>query len=89
MTKKFLIFIAILAVAATLFAENETVSCESKYGTCSLERSEEKIFHNCVCSNGNGSDFYDPVIEGFNDGPLTEKWCQSTIDDYCKKIPAQ
>ena len=89
MTKKFLIFIAMLAVAAILWAENQTISCESKYGTCSLERSEEKIFHNCVCSNGNGSDFYDPVIEGFNDGPLTEKWCQSTIDDYCKKIPAQ
>ena len=89
MTKKFLIFVAILAVAAILWAENQTISCESKYGTCSLELSDEALSQNCVCRDGREFGLSDPVIEGFNDGPLTEKWCQTTIDDMCKKIPAQ
>lgn len=39
MSKQLLIFIAMLALAMTLFAENQTTSCESKYGTCSFELS--------------------------------------------------
>ena len=89
MTKKLLIFIAIFAVTATLFAENETVSCESDYGTCSLERSDTKLEKHCFCHNGNEHYVSDPVIEGFNDGPLTEEWCQTTIDNLCKKIDAK
>jgi len=89
MTKKFLIFVVILTSVTAIFAENEKVSCESDYGTCSLELSDEALITNCVCYDGRDFEFTDPVIEGFNDGPLTEKWCQATIDDYCKKIPAQ
>ncbi|MBR6245596.1 hypothetical protein IKR20_08535 [bacterium] len=89
MTKKFLIFVVILTSVTAIFAENEKVSCESDYGTCSLELSDEALITNCVCYDGRDFEFTDPVIEGFNDGPLTEKWCLATIDDYCKKIPAQ
>ena len=89
MSKQLLIFIAMLALAMTLFAENESVSCESEYGTCSLERSDTKLEKRCFCHNGNEHYVSDPVIEGFNDGPLTEEWCQTTIDDLCKKIDAQ
>ena len=89
MTRKLLIFITIFAVAAMLSAENQTTSCESDYGTCSLERSDKNLETHCFCHNGSEHYFSDPVIEGFNDGPLTEKWCQATIDDLCKKIDAQ
>ena len=87
--KKSLIFITIFAVAAMLFAENEKVSCESDYGTCSLERSDKELEKHCFCHNGNEYYFSDPLIEGFNDGPLTEEWCQEKIDNLCKKIDAQ
>ena len=51
--KKSLIFIAILAVATALFAENESVSCESDSGKCKFERSGEMLLNiECVCRDG-------------------------------------
>lgn len=86
MTKKILIFIAMLALAMTLFAENETVSCESDYGKCSFELSGDTLSQNCVCSNGREFSGSDPVFEGFT--MLTEEDCLAEIDNWCKKIPA-
>ncbi|MBR4531962.1 hypothetical protein IKO70_06105 [bacterium] len=85
MSKKFFVFIAI-AVTATLFAENETVSCESDYGKCSFELSGETLSQNCVCSNGREFSGSDPVFEGYT--MVTEEGCLSEIDNWCKKIPA-
>ena len=85
MSKKFFVFIAI-AVTATLFAENETVSCESDYGKCSFELSGETLSQNCVCSNGREFSGSDPVLEGYT--LLTEEDCEYEIDRWCKKIPA-
>lgn len=86
MSKQSLIFIAMLALAMTLFAENETVSCESDYGKCSFELSDETLSQNCVCSNGREFSGSDPVFEGFT--MLTEEDCLAEIDNWCKKIPA-
>ena len=86
MSKQLLIFIAIFAVVATLFAENETVSCESDYGKCSFELSDETLSQNCVCSNGREFSGSDPVFEGYT--MVTEEGCLSEIDNWCKKIPA-
>ena len=89
MTKKLLIFVVILTSVTAIFAENEKVSCESDYGTCSLERLDKYLETHCFCHNGNEHYFSDPVIEGFNDGPLAEEWCMAEIDVLCKKIDAQ
>ena len=75
-----------LALAMTLFAENETVSCESEYGKCSFELSDETLSQNCVCSNGREFSGSDPVFERFT--PMTEKDCEYEIDRWRKKIPA-
>ena len=90
MTKKFLSFIAMLAVASMLSAENQTTSCESKYGTCSFELSDKDLRTNCVCYDERDFTFTDPFPEdgSFTDTLPTEEWCQKTIDDLCK-IPAQ
>ncbi|MBP5407037.1 hypothetical protein J6Z19_07795, partial [bacterium] len=52
--KKSLIFIAMLALATTIFAENEKMSCESELGTCNYEISEEehRFIQECICSTG-------------------------------------
>ena len=84
--KKSLIFIAMLVLATTLFAENESVSCESEFGTCSFELSDETLSQNCVCSNGREFSGSDPVFEGFT--LLTEEDCEYEIDRWCKKIAA-
>ena len=65
MTKKLLIFVVILTSVTAIFAENEKVSCESDYGTCSLERSDKDLETHCFCHNGNEHYFSDSVIEGF------------------------
>ena len=83
---KLLILVAMLALAMTLFAENETVSCESEYGKCSFELSDETLSQNCVCSNGREFSGSDPVFERFT--PMTEKDCEYEIDRWRKKIPA-
>ncbi|MBR4531968.1 hypothetical protein IKO70_06135 [bacterium] len=84
--KKLLIFIAMLVLATTLFAENEKVSCESEFGKCSFELSGETLSQNCVCSNGREFSGSDPVFEGYT--MVTEEGCLSEIDNWCKKIPA-
>lgn len=85
MSKKFFVFIAI-AVTATLFAENETVSCESDYGKCSFELSDETLSQKCVCSNGREFSGSDPIFEGYT--LPTEEGCEFEIDRWCKNIAA-
>ena len=87
MTKKLLIFITIFAVTAKLFAENETVSCESDYGKCSFELSGETVSTDCICRDGTEYNVSDPVFEGY--ALPTEEWCLVEIDNWCKKKPAQ
>ena len=77
--KKSLIFIAMLALATTLFAENEKVSCESDSGKCSFERSGEMLDIECICRNGKEISY----AEETNFFPDDEE-CLAQLDgDYC------
>ena len=50
--KKSLIFIAMLALATTLFAEDEKMSCESDNGKCTYTLSGNDYNIECICRNG-------------------------------------
>ena len=50
--KKSLIFIAMLAIASTIFAE--TMSCESDLGQCTYELTADSFSKECTCRDGNG-----------------------------------
>ena len=52
--KNSLIFIAMLAVATTLFAENDTISCESDLGKCTFTISADSLNKECECRDGSG-----------------------------------
>ena len=77
--KKSLFLVAMLALATTLFAENEKVSCESDSGKCSFERSGEMLDIECICRNGKEISY----AEETNFFPDDEE-CLAQLDgDYC------
>ena len=86
--KKSLIFIAMLALATTLFAENEKMSCESELGTCNYEISEEEhmFVQECICSTGYRVFDSRPIEEAFM--PASEEECLERLDEeICKGAP--
>lgn len=86
--KKSLIFIAMLALATTLFAENEKMSCESELGTCNYEISEEehRFVQECICSTGYRVFDSRPIEEAFM--PANEEECVEKLDEeICKGAP--
>lgn len=85
MSKQLLIFIAMLALAMTLFAENETTSCESEYGTCFFELSDKALLTKCDCYDERDFEFTDAFPEDGGTYTLpTEEWCQKKIESLCK-----
>ena len=86
--KKSLIFTAMLALATTLFAENEKMSCESELGTCNYEISEEvhRFVQECICSTGYRVFDSRPIEEAFM--PANEEECVEKLDEeICKGAP--
>ena len=84
--KKSLIFIVILAIAQALFAEDETVSCESDLGQCTYTLSAEFFSGTCVCRDGSASGEDGTAAE---DGTLdftlpTEEECKAELESVCK-----
>ena len=83
--KKTLIFIAMLAVASTLFAENDTVSCESDLGKCTYTLSADSFNRECTCRDNTGIGEAELPSEG---GTLestlpTEEECLAELEDVC------
>ena len=83
--KKSLIFIAILAIAAALFAENDTISCESDLGKCTYTLSADSFNRECTCRDNTG--FADAEIApegGTVEATLpTEEECLAELEDIC------
>ena len=83
--KKSLILIAMLAVATTIFAENENVSCESDFGECTYELSGGSLSKECRCRDGNGIGEAEIPPEG---GTVeltlpTKEECLVELEDIC------
>ena len=82
--KKTLILVAMMLAAATLFAETETMTCESEAGTCVYEL-DGTVFHEyCTCEGGT----YDKINNHSNSAAMpTELECSwnTDADAYCKK----
>ena len=83
--KKSLILIAMLAVATTLFAENDTISCESDLGKCTYTISADSFNRECTCRDNTG--FADAEIApegGTVEATLpTEEECLAELEDTC------
>ncbi len=83
--KKSLILIAMLAVATTLFAENDTISCESDLGKCTYTISADSFNRECTCRDNTG--FADAEIApegGTVESTLpTEEECLAELEDTC------
>ena len=80
--KKSLIFIAIFAVTVTLFAENESVSCESESGKCTYTLSGNDYNIECTCRSGEEISYVEEH-EGSTNLPTNEE-CLAQLDgDYC------
>ena len=84
--KKSLIFIVMLAIASALFAEDETMSCESDLGQCTYTLSAESFSGTCVCRDGIASGEDGTAAE---DGTLdftlpTEEECKEELESVCK-----
>ena len=83
--KKSLIFIAMLAIATALFAENETVSCESDLGKCTYELSSDSLSKECTCRDGNGIGEAEMFENGAASSALpTEEECQAELLIICQ-----
>ena len=83
--KKSLIFIAMLAVSATLFAEDESISCETDLGKCTFTLSADSFSTDCTCRDGSGmGDSEIPPEGGTVESILpTEEECKAEIEDFC------
>ena len=81
--KKSLILIAMMLAMATLFAETETMTCESEEGTCVYEL-DGTVFHEyCTCDGGS----YDKINNHSNSAAMpSELDCSQNTDAdvYCK-----
>ena len=83
--KKSLIFIAMLAVATTLFAENDTISCESDLGKCTFTISADSFNKECECRDGSGiGEAEIPAEGGTLESTLpTKEECLAELEDMC------
>ena len=84
--KKSLFLVAMLAVATTLFAETEMVSCESDLGKCTYTLSDESFSQECVCRDGSEiSEAGMPSEGGSVESTLpTEDECDAELEKVCK-----
>ena len=80
--KKSLVLVAMLAVATTLFAETEIVSCESDLGKCTYTLSDEFFSQECTCRDGMGEG-EDSTIDGTQTLPTDEE-CDAELEKVCK-----
>jgi len=80
--KKSLVLVAMLAVATTLFAETEMVSCESDLGKCTYTLSDEFFSQECTCRDGMGEG-EDSTIDGTQTLPTDEE-CDAELEKVCK-----
>ena len=83
--KKSLILIAMLAVATTLFAENDTVSCESDLGKCTFTISADSFNKECTCRDNTGVGEAELPSEGGSVESVlpTEEECLAELEDMC------
>ena len=83
--KKSLIFIAMLAIASTLFAEDNTISCESDLGKCTYTVSADSFSKECECRDGSGIGEAELPSEGGTvESTLpTEEECLAELEDMC------
>ena len=83
--KKSLVFIAMLAVATTLFAEDESISCKSDLGECTFTLSADSFSRDCTCRDGSGIGESElPPEGGTVESTLpTEEECKAEIEDFC------
>ena len=83
--KKSLILVAMLVFATTLFAENESVSCESELGQCTYTLSDESFSLECVCRDGSTSGEDAANADGNLNFTLpTEEECRAELENVCK-----
>ena len=84
MNEKLLIFIAMLALAMTLFAE--TLDCQSELGRCMYELLDDSFTKECFCLDGIGtSEMETPSENGTFDFTLpTKEECLAEIENICK-----
>ena len=82
--KNSLIFIAMLAIATTLFAEDNTISCESDLGKCTYTLTDS-FTRECTCRDNTGiADAEIPPEGGTIDSTLpTEAECLAELEDMC------
>ena len=82
--KNSLIFIAMLAITSTLFAEDNTVSCESDLGKCTYTLTDS-FTRECTCRDNTGfADAEIPPEGGTIDSTLpTEAECLAELADVC------
>ncbi|MBR6421679.1 hypothetical protein IKS86_03050 [bacterium] len=83
--KKSLILIAMLAIATTLFAEDNTISCESDLGKCTYELTSDLFSKDCTCRDGSGIGEAElPSEEGTPESTLpTKEECEAELQDVC------
>lgn len=83
--KKSLVFIAMLAVATTLFAEDKSISCKSDLGECTFTLSADSFSRDCTCRDGSGIGESElPPEGGTVESTLpTEEECKAEIEDFC------
>ncbi|MBR4531484.1 hypothetical protein IKO70_03640 [bacterium] len=79
--KKSIIVIAMLAVATTLFAENESMSCESDLGKCTYTVSNEYFTRECYCRDGREKI---SAPEEIGNMPKKEE-CELELADICSE----
>ena len=84
--KKLFVIFGIFAVAAMLWAENQTTSCESEYGTCFFELSDKALLTKCACYDERNFESTEAFPEdgSFTYTLPTEEWCQKKIESLCK-----
>ena len=83
--KNSLIFIAMLAIATTLFAEDNTISCESDLGKCTYTISADSFNRECTCRDNTGfADAEIPPEGGTVESTLpTKEECEAELEDVC------
>ncbi len=80
--KKLLAILAMLAVATTLFAETEMVSCESDLGKCTYTLSDDSFSKNCICRDETEfNDYEDGTVESTLP---TDDECDAELEKVCK-----
>jgi len=80
--KRFLAFVAMLAVSPLVFADTEMVSCESDKGKCTYTLSDESFSQECTCRDGMGVG-EDSTIDGTQTLPTDEE-CDAELEKVCK-----